>query len=260
MSTVSAKEKNMLLVMVVIVLYAFAALSFKKQVANWTAAKRVYATAQKKFLEEKTLIADRDEWAARYEQVRALMPVFPYDKDVDTHWLNIMDSAATRTGLSIARRQTNKEAEVGDVYELPIDCKDWEGSLESLVKFLYELNQEGAMLDVRQLYIRPSNKPGYLKGTFTLTCAYMRGDVPQTGAGDGKQPASVAKGDGGAEAEEKAADASESATNAPAVPSASSQPPESGVEKTPSPASLPTPAIPPQKTHGKIGAAPVAKE
>jgi len=88
-----------------------------------------------------------------------------------------MDSVATRNGFTIARRQTGKEAEVGDVYELPIDCKDWEGSLESLVKFLYDLNREGAMLDVRQLYVRPSNKPGYLKGTFTLYCAYMRGDV-----------------------------------------------------------------------------------
>ena len=187
MSTVSPKEKNMLMVTVVIVLYAFAGLSFKKQVANWKASERVYVTAQKKLQEEKALIAARDEWAARYEQVRELMPVFPRDKDVDTHWLNLMDSAATRNGLTIARRQTNKEAEVGDVYELPIDCKDWEGSLESLVKFLYDLNQEGAMLDVRQLYVRPSNKPGLLKGTFTLYCAYMRGKVVERQAAPSKQ-------------------------------------------------------------------------
>ena len=167
----------MLMITVVIVLYAFAALSFKKQVANWKAAERVYQTAQKKLNEENALIAARGDWAARYEQVRERMPVFPYEKDVDTHWLNVMDSVATRDGLAIARRQTNKEAEVGDVYELPIDCKDWEGTLESLVKFLYDLNQEGAMLDVRQLYVRTSNKPGFLKGTFTLYCAYMRGSV-----------------------------------------------------------------------------------
>jgi Tfp pilus assembly protein PilO len=177
MSAVSSREKSMVLVTVVVVLYAAAGLSFKKQVANWKAEQRVYATAQKKFREEKALIAAREEWVSRYEQVRDLMPVFPYDKDVDTHWLNVMDSAATRNGLTISRRQANKEAEVGDVYELPIDCKDWEGSLEALVKFLYDLNNDGAMLDVRQLYIRPSNKPGYLKGTFTLYCAYMRGEV-----------------------------------------------------------------------------------
>ena len=183
----------MLLVTVVLVLYAFAALSAKKQIANWKVAQRVYATAQKKLLEENALIAARDEWNARYEKVRELMPIFPRDKDVDTHWLNIMDSAATRDGLAIARRQTSKEAQIGDVYELPIDCKDWEGTLESLVKFLYDLNKEGAMLDVRQLFVRPSNKPGFLKGTFTLYCAYMRSDedAQPTAAAD-RNPAGAA--------------------------------------------------------------------
>lgn len=255
MSTVSAKEKNMLLITVVIVLYAFAALSFKKQVANWTVSKKVYATAQKKFNEEQALIADRNEWAARYDQVRSLMPVFPYDKDVDTHWLNIMDSVATRTGLAIARRQTSKEAEVGDVYELPIDCKDWEGSLESLVKFLYELDQEGAMLDVRQLYARPSNKPGYLKGTFTLTCAYMRGNVPKSDSA-GDEPAAEA----GAAAE-KAASPSDPATNAPAaVPSGPQSTGKEDVAEPPSPAPLPPPAASSEKSHGKTSVTPVSKE
>ena len=183
MSTVTSREKNMLLVAVVAVLYAAAALSYKKQVANWKAAERIYQSAQKKVQEERALIAARDEWSARYEQMRDLMPVFPYDQDVDTHWLNIMDAAASRNGLMIARRQASKEVEVGDVYELPIECKDWEGTREALVKFLYDLHQEGAMLDVRQLFIRPANRPGYLKGTFTLYCAYMRGDEARPPAG-----------------------------------------------------------------------------
>ena len=183
MSAVSSREKNMLLITVVVVLYAAAGLSYKKQAANWKVAQRVYATAQKKLNDENALIAAKEEWSAKYTQMRDLMPVFPYEKDVDTHWLNVMDSVATRNGFTIARRQTGKEAEVGDVYELPIDCKDWEGTLEALVKFLYDLHQEGAMLDVRQLFIRPSTKPGYLKGTFTLYCAYMRGDVEKAEAG-----------------------------------------------------------------------------
>jgi Tfp pilus assembly protein PilO len=178
MSTVSSREKTMLLVAVVAALYAMAALSYKKQAANWKAAERLYRSAQKKVLEERALIAARDEWTDRYEQMRDLMPVFPYEQDVDTHWLNIMDAAATRNGLTISRRQTGKEAEVGDVYELPVECKGWEGTLESLVKFLYDLQKAGAMLDVRQLFVQPVlGKPGILKGTFTLTCAYMRGEA-----------------------------------------------------------------------------------
>ena len=223
----------MLMITVVIVLYAFAALCFKKQLANWKAGQKTYAAARVKLGEENALIAAKGEWTAKYEQLRDLMPVFPYDKDVDTHWLNVMDSVATRYGFSISRRQTNKEVEVGDVYELPIDCKDWEGTLESLVQFLYDLNKEGAMLDVRQLYIRPSNKPGYLKGTFTLYCAYMRGKVE-------KGPAPATKP---SETEEPAAAVAVPATPAPAasVPAAEAPPVE---------APMPAPVVPQAGTNG----------
>ena len=183
MSAMSSKDRNLLLVAVVGVLYAFAALTAKKQVESWKVGRNAYRAAQKRLAEERALIAADGEWKARYEEVRDLMPTFAYERDVATHWLNVMDSVASRNGLTISRRQTGKELEVGDVFELPIECKDWEGSLESLVRFLYELSSEGAMLDVRQLFIRPSNRPGYLKGTFTLYCAYMRGDVERVGAG-----------------------------------------------------------------------------
>jgi hypothetical protein len=176
MSAVSSKDKNLLLVMAVLVLYAVAALCYKKQAQEWKVAARVYGNTQKKFQEECGLIAAAAEWSDKYAKMRGLMPVFEYERDVDTYWLNIMDSLAQRNGLTIARRQANKEAEVGDVYELPIECRDWEGPLDSMVRFLYDLHREGAMLDVRQLFIRPSNKPGFLKGTFTLYCAYMRGE------------------------------------------------------------------------------------
>lgn len=176
MSAVSARDKNLLLICGVLVLYAIAGLSYKKQSAVWKIEKTRYERRKAVLASEKQLIADRQLWAQRYEERRALMPAFPYERDVDTHWMNLMDSVAKRNGLQIARRQAGKEVEVGDVFELAVDVKDWEGTLESLVKFLYDLNKEGVMLDVRQLYVRPSNKPGLLKGTFTLYCAYMRGD------------------------------------------------------------------------------------
>jgi hypothetical protein len=222
MSAVSSKEKNMLLITVVLVLYAGAALSYKKQVANWKAAQRVCATAEKKLQEEKDLIAARDEWSERYEKMRDLMPIFPEGMDVDTHWLSIMDATATKHELAIARRVPGKEVVVGDVYELPIDCKDWEGSLEALVKFLFDLTtQEKAMLDMRQLFIRPSNRPGYLKGTFTLYSAYMRGEEAPQAEGAKAPPEAPA-----AEAAPTNAPATEAApTNAPAAEAAPTEAP-----------------------------------
>lgn len=176
MSTISSKEKNLLLIVGVVILYGVAALSYKPQMVNLNIAKRSFEREEKKLRDERDLIANRAQWNERYETMRSMMPPFPYEKDVVTYWLSLMDTAASKQGLTISRRQANKEVEVGDVYELPLDCKDWEGTLEQLVKFLYEIDQQGAMLDMRQLYIRPATKPGFLKGTFTLYCAYMRGD------------------------------------------------------------------------------------
>jgi hypothetical protein len=175
-SAITSKERNMLLITMVLVLYAVAFLFYRKQTQNWQKHKRIYQSAREKYNTERDLIAARDEWDAKYVEMRSLMPVFPYDKDVDTHWLNLMDTVAGNNKLAISRRQTGKEEEVGDVYELPIVCNNWEGTLEALVRFLYGLHDRGAMLDVRQLYVRPGSDAGYLKGTFTLYCAYMRGD------------------------------------------------------------------------------------
>ena len=177
MSAISSKEKNMLLIGLAVALYGIAALCYKAQMPNWKKEQKIHQTAEKKLTEEKALIAARETWKEEYETIREFMPVFPEEKDMRTHWLRLMDDTAQEEGLTITRRNPNNEVEVGDVCELAIDCKDWEGSLESLVHFLYALStQEGAMLDVRQLYIKPTNKAGVLKGTFTLYCAYMRGN------------------------------------------------------------------------------------
>ena len=188
MSAISSREKNMLIVVGVLMLCAFSALCYKKQVEDWRLARKAYRIAQRKFDAEKALIKARPEWDARYEKMRSLMPVFPYERDVDTHWLNVMDTVAQRNNLTITRRQASKELEVGDVFELPVECKDWEGTLESLVKFLYDLSQQGAMLDIRNLYVRPSARPGFLKGSFTLYCAYMRGDEERAAVQTASRP------------------------------------------------------------------------
>ena len=96
-------------------------------------------------------------------------------------WIGTEVAIASESGLSIIRRQAGEERQEGDVYELPIECKEWEGSLESLVKFLYAVHAEGAMLDVRKLFIRPGSSAAGkaatgLRGSFTLFCAYLRSD------------------------------------------------------------------------------------
>ena len=146
--------------------------------SSWNKAQRQYRQARDKRIAETKLIAERTKWNNAYETEREKMPSFPEDEQgVDTHWMNKMDTLAEENHIAIAQRQAGKEEQVGDVYELPVDVKNWEGALEYLVKFMYGLERaEGAMFDIRSIYMKPSQHRGFLRGTFTLSCAYMRGD------------------------------------------------------------------------------------
>ena len=175
MSVISSKEKNILLIGLVVILYGVAAMCYKVQMPKWTREGKIHQTAEQKLKDERALIAARTDWQDQYTEVSQFMPVFPYERDIATHWQRVMRDTADANALTIKASQSIKELEVGDVYELPIECKAWEGSLDSLVHFLHELStQEGAMMDVRQLFIKPTKIPGSLTGSFTLYCAYMR--------------------------------------------------------------------------------------
>ena len=92
---------------------------------------------------------------------------------MDVYWLALMDEIAAKRGVAIANRKVGEEKKVGDVYELPIEVKDWEGKLEAITYFMFDLRAAGAMMDLRQLYIKPKEDRS-LRGRFMLYCAYTR--------------------------------------------------------------------------------------
>lgn len=184
----SNREKAMVVVTAVFFLYTFLGLTLRKRIVAFNDLRRDQQTKREIYGQYLNLIGQRDTWQETYREKAALMPVFGQDRQVETYWLGVLDRLATKNGLTIVRRQTGEEKQEGDVYELAIDCKEWEGSLESLVGFLYDVHSEGAMLDVRRLFIRPAtgkNGAG-LRGNFTLYCAYMRGE--ETASEPGEQP------------------------------------------------------------------------
>jgi hypothetical protein len=172
----SLREKAVLATVAMVVLYALAgALWFTSQAKAWEKAAKTYARAKATYENECRLIGERVKWNQAYEDEKALMPTFEAGKATDTTWLGKMDALAAKHHISISQRQTGKETESGEVLELPIEVRSWEGALESLVKFMHELeNTDEGMFDIRSISFKPSSKKGYLKGSFTLTCAYMR--------------------------------------------------------------------------------------
>lgn len=192
--TVSGREKAMAAVTGVVLLYGALGLLAKSRLDAWRKGRDDYRRTVVRLVNERNLIAQRAQWEKRYEGVRHLMPVFPANQPVDTYWLGVMDRAATKNGLNIAKRQVGQEDLVGDVCEVAIDCKDWEGSLDALVHFLYDLESEGVMMDMRQMFIRPNPaNHALLRGNFTLYCAYMR----ERPAGEGSAGAKPAGGRNG---------------------------------------------------------------
>ncbi|MBQ4439733.1 MAG: hypothetical protein II909_01155 [Kiritimatiellae bacterium] len=176
MNEISLREKAVLAVLGVVAMYALAVgLWFLSQEAAWKKAQKRYEKALDTYNAECRLIAEKSKWTEAYDEEKAAMPTFEPGKATDTTWLKKMDDLAEKYHIAIAQRQSGRETESGEVLELPIEVKSWEGSLESLVKFMHELeNTTEGMFDIRSLNLKPSGKKGYLKGSFVLTCAYMR--------------------------------------------------------------------------------------
>lgn len=158
---------------------------------KWDETKAVrdeQAHVRKELEQYRVLALEKDKWRKEMESVRGMLAKYPADQAMDVVWLSAMDNKAKKNGVNITRRKSGEEKQVGDVYELPIECSDWDGSLAGLAHFLFELQTEGAMFDVRQLTIKQVRGSGQLRGGFTLFCAYIK---------EGAKKPSLPKGVGG---------------------------------------------------------------
>ena len=178
-ASISLKEKAILATLLVIFLYgALAVFWFLFQEKAWRRASLDYEKKVEKYNREVKLISQKSKYAAEYDEEKSRMPMFSIEAhNTDTTWLRKMDDFAAKYNVIIAQTDIGPEEAAGDVLERTITVRNFEGSLEALVKFMYELeNSEIGMFDMKSLNLKPSQKKGYLKGSFTITCAYMRTD------------------------------------------------------------------------------------
>ena len=170
------REKAMLAVVAVVVLYAVAVgVWFFSAESAWKRAAKAYRRECDRYEQEEKLISERRKWNELYDREKAAMPTFEAGKATDTVWLRKVEDLARTNLVLITSIDSGKEVEAGDVLELPIEVKSWEGSLEALVKFMHALeNTPEGMFDVKEISLKPSQKKGYLRGSLSITCAYMR--------------------------------------------------------------------------------------
>jgi len=179
MIAVSLREKRLVIITLLVILYAVIGFTARKRLDEWSILRRETQAAKGDLVKSRALIAAGPLWKQRYLDVQTLMHVFTATARVDTHWRKILDDAADASGLTLGSHRVVSEEAVGDVREMTIECRDWKGTTENLVDFLYALHKAGVMLDIRQLHIRPdSRNPSQLSGQFTLSCAFMRETPP----------------------------------------------------------------------------------
>ena len=176
MDDAKLKEKAMMAVVAIVVLYAVAVgVWFFSAESAWKRAAKAYGRECDRYEQEEKLISERRKWNDLYDREKAAMPTFEAGKATDTVWLRKVEDLARTNLVQITSIDSGKEVEAGDVLELPIDVKSWEGSLEALVKFMHALeNSTDGMFDVKEISLKPSQKKGYLRGSLSITCAYMR--------------------------------------------------------------------------------------
>ena len=177
--SLSRHEQNLALATAFVVAFGLLAMKLRDGLDAWGESLSRLEGLRRNRAEARELIDMGPQWKAQYEKVRKEMPVFERDRQVDTYWMSEMDRLAAEHSVSITRRQVGRETLVGDVYEFSTECQ-WEAPLDAFAKFLHAMQSAGAMLDVRDLVIRTQERrKGVLRGSFTLYCAYMRGQAEE---------------------------------------------------------------------------------
>jgi hypothetical protein len=186
--TVTSRESVLGLATFAVALFGVSALLARPKLQRWKDLAAEQGQVRLEIERDRAMISEKSRWDGEFQKLSGMLPVHAADMKMDVHWLAFMDQVAAENGVRITKRRAGEESQEGDVFELPIEVEHegWEAPLDALVHFLFALQSEGAMLDIRQLRIKPSPN-GQLVGRFTLYCAYRRGKVaaPQRPPGDG---------------------------------------------------------------------------
>ncbi len=172
--TLTRRETRLALMTLAIVLVGLTFWVGEPKYEEWKRlSTEAEALHQRRVIAER-LMSQKPELDSRLEVLRETLPAHPAELDVTSQILRNLQRTADEHGLTLLRREPDRERPIGDLYELAVTCT-WEGELRALVHFLYALQSQGAIVDVRQLTIAPvQGAPNRLRGNLTVDYAYSR--------------------------------------------------------------------------------------
>jgi len=180
----SRRDRMIIAIVVVVALYALAVVMwFSGRGMAWANARKGYERERNRFLREKALIRDRALWEERAEMKRLRMPTVADGTVSARRWERIIEDLTTQYHVNTGKglKASENEENHGGVWEVPVEVKFDNTSLQRLVEFLYAVNTaKDAMMDVREFEVSVRGKNvGAMNGKMVLTCAYIKGDEPE---------------------------------------------------------------------------------
>jgi Tfp pilus assembly protein PilO len=173
---ISPREMVLAWVTGIVALAGLTYLLVEPELKEWKTQEGKKADALRQVGNQKRLIAQSSRWEARLAELKKKLPTHPQGKDVTTDLQVLIERLAKANGLILISREAEKESLRGNMYEVAVNCK-WEGKLEALTRFLFDIQKEDVILDVSQLTISPNEKK-VLRGGFTVYCSYSRLSPP----------------------------------------------------------------------------------
>ena len=154
-----------------------------KKMEVWSSKKTQIEKLRQQIRLNQNAIKMQDNWMGELEVLQKDLRIFADDqRSVSPQLMKTIKAISDTHGLEITRSQPYAEKPTGNLFELGINCT-WQGSLDAVVGFLADLQQQGVRYDVRTLNIQPVGKnSGKLKGNIVINCAYTR--QPQAAPSD----------------------------------------------------------------------------
>ena len=147
-------------------------------VGDWKDAAQLERKVAEKLRLTKKLLAKRADVATQLEALQHKLPRYATDRDVTAEQMRTLDRIAQEQKFGLGQREPQPEGTNGVIHEITIRSA-WESDLSALTHFLYAIQTQDVIFDVRRLTVTPT--PGTtdrLKGSMVINSAYAVTDEP----------------------------------------------------------------------------------
>lgn len=145
---------------------------------DWKAASANEKKVSEKLRLTKKLLAKGPDTAAQLEVLQRRLPRYGPDRDVTAEQMRTLDRIAQEQSFGLGQREPQAEGTNGAVREIVIHTA-WDSNLDALTHFLYALQTQDVIFDVRRLTVLPvQGQADRLKGSLVINSAYAVSDEP----------------------------------------------------------------------------------